>query len=191
MGRKSTLLTRHPWRVLGVLAALLVAVGSAVGSGALFTTQTVNPNNTFSSGILHVTASPSGAILTASNMVPGDTATGTATISNDGTVDGSNWTLAQAQTAETQGTDPGNPSSHGLLSSKLTLKVTDTTTSQVVYNGPISGLTSAAITGGIAHGTSHTFSFLVTFPPATSGNDNAYEGGSLTESYTWSATAGS
>lgn len=191
MGRKSTLLTRHPWRVLGVLAALLVAVGSAVGSGALFTTQTVNPNNTFSSGILTISASPSGAILNASNMVPGDTASGTATISNTGTVDGNNWTLAQTQTAETQGTDPDNTGSHGLLSNKLNLKVTDTTSSQVLYDGVISGFSSSTLTAAIPHGSSHSFSFVVTFPPATSGNDNAYEGGSLTESYTWTATAGS
>jgi hypothetical protein len=112
------------------------------------------------------------------------------TISNDGSVDGSSWTLSQQQTGETQGTDPGNPASHGLLSSKLNLKVEDQTAGTTVYNGAIGSFTSASL-AAIAHGTSHTYKFTVTFPPAGSPNDNAFEGGSLTESYNWSATAGS
>jgi hypothetical protein len=189
MGRRSTLLAQHPWRILGALAALLVAVGSAVGSGALFTTQTVNPNNTFSSGILHMTNDHAGtAILQIANMVPGDSQTGTVTIGNDGTVDGSNWTLTQTPGAETPGTDPGDTSSHGTLSSRLHLTITNTTTSQNVYDGTLAGFTSASLSA-VPHGGSNSYSFTVSFPP--SANDNAFEGGSVDETYSWAATAGS
>jgi hypothetical protein len=184
-------LIRHPWRALGALAALALAAFVAIGSGASFTAATVNPNNVFSAGILHISANPSGAILNASDLKPGDSATGQVTITNDGTVDGNNWQLSQAITTETQGTDPDNPQSHGNLSSKLNLKVEDLTANQTVYNGDLASLSQASIptiSKGAANG--HNFKFTVTFPGGGS-NDNQYEGGSLTAKYTWSASAGS
>lgn len=190
MGRMSVL-ARHPWRALGGLTALLVAGAAAVGSGALFTTQTVNPTNTFTTGILKIGSSSDEAILQAEGLVPGDVKSGTVTISNTGTVDGSNWTLTQDQTAETPGTDPQDPTKHGALSGKLTLKVEDTTTGSAVYDGPISGLDTASLaTIAQGDGNAHTFRFTVTYPGGGS-DDNSYEGGSLTESYAWTASAGS
>jgi hypothetical protein len=185
MGRLDVL-GRHPGRSLGVLAALLVAGGAAIGSGAAFTTQTVNPDNVFSSGILHVSGS-GGAVLDASGLVPGDTATGTVTIANDGSVDGSSWKLEQAVTGETAGSDPADASSTGNLSDVLQLTITDTTAGTQVYAGPVTGLSSADLPV-VAKGTSHSYAFSVTLP---AGTGNAYEGGSLTTSYTWSASAGS
>lgn len=183
-------LTAHPGRVVGALAALVVAGGAAIGTGAAFTTSTVNPDNTFSAGILDLANDKdNAAILTAQNLVPGDSATGQVTISNTGNVAGGNWTLAQAITASTPGDDPESSAS-GELKDVLQLEVKDG--ASTVYSGPLAGLGSAPL-GSIAPGASRTFDFKVTFPASGdfSGADNKYEGSAVTAKYTWSASAGS
>ncbi len=183
---------RRPGRSLGALAALLVAGGAAIGTSASFTTQTVNPTNTFSAGILHVTSSASGAILSADNLVPGESTSGTTTITNTGNVTGSAWTLTQAVTGETPGSDPEGQQPSATLSSRLQLTVDDLTAGTNVYTGALTGLSTASL-AAIAPGAPHTFKFTVTLPPVggAPGSDNGVEGASLTTSYTWSASAGS
>src|SRR4051812_7673681 len=129
-------IARRPGRSLGALAALLVAGGAAVGTTASFTTQTVNPSNTFSAGILKISDSSSGAVLTASGLVPGQPATGTVTISNTGNVAGNGWTLAQSGVSSTPGSDPNGVAAPQSLGTQLNLKVEDLGTSAVVYDGP-------------------------------------------------------
>src|SRR3954469_21692459 len=82
-------LRAHPRRALAALATVLLAVGLTVASGASFTAGSVNPSNTFSSGRMDIRNEHEGnAILTASNMRPGDSANGTVDIANDGTLSG-------------------------------------------------------------------------------------------------------
>src|SRR4051794_16868875 len=58
-------------RTLATLALGLIAVATAVGSGADFSTRTANPSNTFSAGSLSMENSKDGtAILNATNMKP-------------------------------------------------------------------------------------------------------------------------
>jgi hypothetical protein len=95
--RKRILLT------LGILALMATAVSA--GTFALFTTSTAVPNELFSTGTLSIGASPASAIASLSNMLPGDTVTGLATISNTGTEDLTSYDLATAVTAGT----PTNP----------------------------------------------------------------------------------
>ena len=72
---RTKVLRANPRRALAALATVLVAVGVTVASGASFTAQTANPSNTFTAGTLTMTNSKAGAaILTASNMKPGDAA---------------------------------------------------------------------------------------------------------------------
>jgi hypothetical protein len=95
--RKRILLT------LGILALLVTAVSA--GSFALFTASTAVPNELFSTGTLSIGASPSSAIVSLSNMLPGDTVTGLETISNTGTEDLTSYQLVTSVTAGT----PTNP----------------------------------------------------------------------------------
>jgi hypothetical protein len=82
-------LFRHPRRSLAALATLLVAGAVVVGSGAVFATQTANPSNTFASGILSQSNSGGGsAVLTASQLIPDSSKSGTVDIANTGTVSG-------------------------------------------------------------------------------------------------------
>ncbi|WP_205695895.1 hypothetical protein [Conexibacter sp. SYSU D00693] len=187
MASRLDVLARHPWRALGSLSAVLVATGAVVGSNAAFTTQTVNPNNTFSAGILKAGSDKDGqAILTASNLVPGQSATGSVTISNTGNVAGNGWKVAQAVTGTTAGDDPHSDASASLKDVAVLKVATGGTT---VYEGTVAGFTGADLEA-IPAGGSRQYDFTVTFP-GSGANDNAYEGSSFTTSYTWSASAGS
>jgi hypothetical protein len=89
-------LASRPKRTLGALAVVLAAVGITVGSGANFTASQANAGNAFTTGTLSLSGSPSsGAILSLTNMKPGDTKTGQIVLSNTGSLPG-NFTLKQA-----------------------------------------------------------------------------------------------
>src|SRR3982751_1520596 len=112
-----TFVARHPMRVLGALAALTTAVAVAVGSSASFTATSANPSNTFAAGTLSILNSKeAAAVLTASNMKPGDSSTGTVDVQNNGTLSGA-FTLSRSNIADSDGVNP--------MSAKLNLVVKD------------------------------------------------------------------
>jgi hypothetical protein len=85
-------------RALATLALGLIAVATAVGSGADFSARTANPSNTFSAGSLSMENSKDGtAILNATDLKPGDAPkTGVVDIKNTGSIDGA-FTLSRDQ----------------------------------------------------------------------------------------------
>src|SRR5881628_1542882 len=99
-------------KILLSLAALaLVAVAAVGGTFANFTaTPTTIASNAFASGSLTMSRSGSGAIFNASAMKIGDTATGSVTITNTGTLAGA-YSLA------------GSTSGSSVLANQLNLKV--------------------------------------------------------------------
>ncbi len=89
MRRIKSLWKASPRKVLFAFAGLLVAAAVAVGSGANFNSTSANPSNVFTAGtISHSNSKANAAILTATNMVPGDTSTGTVDIKNTGSASG-------------------------------------------------------------------------------------------------------
>jgi hypothetical protein len=165
---------RRPRRLLATLALLLAATGVALGSGASFTSASVNPSNTFSSGTLTQSNSKAGAaVLTASNMKPGDTKSGTVTITNTGTLGG-------AFSVVESGVDSG------FTTTKLQLKIADTTTGTDVYSGPLGGLGTKSL-GDWAKNEAHAYKFTITFPE-TNTDQNADQNKSATATFTWNAT---
>src|SRR5438477_13032848 len=76
-------LVRHPKRLIAAIVAVLVAAGAAVGSSAVLTSSSTNPGNSFSASNLNVSGD-NAAIINLSGMHPGDNASGSITISNDG-----------------------------------------------------------------------------------------------------------
>lgn len=187
MNRISALWRSSPRTVLLGLGTIGLAAAVTIGSGADFTSTTANPSNVFTAGTLSHTNSKNGAaILTSSNMRPGDTASGTVDIKNTGSLSGT-FSLAKTVTAETAG-----------FASKLTVVVTDTgdpacvsgcPAPSTVYSGTVSAMGARAL-GTFAAGDTHRFSFVVTFPDGgANGADNAYQGASTTVTYTWTATS--
>ena len=66
--------------VIGILGGV-----ATIGSNAIFTSTATNNANTFSTGTIVISTSPSSAFITFSTMVPGDVVTQALTVSNTGT----------------------------------------------------------------------------------------------------------
>jgi spore coat-associated protein N len=187
MNRITALWRTSPGALLLGLGTIGLAAALTIGSGADFTSTTANPSNIFTAGTLtHSNSKAGAAILTASNMRPTDTASGTVDIKNTGSLSG-NFSLTKTVTAET-----------AAFASKLTVAITDLGDPTCVvscpgpvpvYSGTISGMGAQAL-GTFAAGATHRYSFLVTFPDGgPNGADNPYQGASTTVTYTWTATS--
>lgn len=155
------------------LVVIIVAAVVVAFSFSIFNSTSANPGNTATSGIMSQENSKNGqAILTVENMLPGDTASGTVSITNVGDTDG-DFSLTASNLLDT----PPTPA----LSQVLTLVVTDGTTE--VYNGPLAGMTVVDL-GTWPAGETHGYAFTVTFD-ATAGNE--YQDATTTVDFTWNA----
>jgi spore coat-associated protein N len=183
-------LRANPRRALAALATLLIAVGVTAASGADFTARTTNAANTFTSGSLSMTNNAAGAILTASGMKPGSTATGQVRIKSTGTLGGA-FVLSKDTLTDSGSTLP--------LSSKLTLNIVDCGVDFVcgngddvalpVYNGNLATMGSLALGNwgaNAAANSEHQYKFTVTLDSAA---DNNYQGGTTSVRFVWDATA--
>ena len=182
------ILLEQPTRTLGVLAVVLLAASVAVGSGAAFTAQTANPSNSFASGTLQmVNSKNTAAVLTAANMKPGDTATGTVDIQNSGSLSGV-YTLSRTNLTNSDATNP--------MSAVLDVVVKDcgnfsagTPTCDagdpVRYSGTLTAMNSAISLGTYAANEQHRYEFRVTFQSSAG---NQYEGDNTSARFQWDAT---
>ena len=187
-------LVQSPRRTLAALGTVLAAVGVTVASGATFSAASANPSNTFSSGTLTMVNSKAGAaILTASNMRPGDPATvGTVDIQNSGSLSG-DFTLGRATPVDS---DTANP-----MSGKLNVVVTDCGAwpsggtaanpcgdldDATKYTGTLAAMPASTALGRFAASEKHTYRFSVALDASA---DNAYQGDSSTVRFDWTATS--
>ena len=181
-------LVKHPRRTLAALATALLAVAVAIGSGASFSAQSSNPGNSFASGTLTMSNSKdNAAILTASNMKPGDSTSGTLDIQNTGSLGGT-YSLSRSALTDSSGSNP--------LSAKLDLVVTDcgnfssgTPTcgdgdDVSKYSGTLAAMTSSVSLGTYAANEKHRYQFAVTF---NSSAGNVYQGSTSTATFQWDA----
>ena len=162
--------------LLSLAAVSVVAVAAVGGTFANFTaTPTTISSNAFAAGSLTMSRSGSGAIFSSAAMKIGETATGSVTITNTGTLAGS-YTLT------------GTSSGSAALASQLHLTLyKDVDGGTAVYDGPL-GSFSASLGTFAAGGDAHTFYFHVSLPSTGSdAGDNALQGLSADESFTWSA----
>jgi spore coat-associated protein N len=178
---------RHPMRVLGALSALIAAVAVAVGSSASFTASSANPSNTFAAGTLSILNSKEGlAVLTASGMKPGDSATGTVDVQNTGSLSGA-FSLSRSNIVDSDGANP--------LSAKLNLVVKDCgdfssgtpacdVGDPVKYSGTIAAMGSTAL-GTFAGNEEHRYEFAVTFDSSA---DDVYQGANSSVQFDWDAS---
>jgi len=168
-------------KILATLAAVgAVTIVATGGTYASFTaTPTTISNNAFSSGSLTMSRSGSGAVFSAAAMKIGDTATGSVSITNTGSLAGI-YTLT------------GSASGSAALGAQLHLvlyKDTDGDSASKLYDGALSGLSSVGLGTFTASGGSHTYYFHVDLPTTgTDAGDNAFQGLTATESLTWAAT---
>jgi hypothetical protein len=160
---------------LGVVA--VVTVAAVGGTFANFTaTPTSIGSNAFATGQLIMSPSSSAAIFSASAMKIGDTATGSITISNTGSLAGA-YTLA------------GSSSGNATLANQLHLKIyADTDSGSPVYDGTLGSFSSVSLGTFAATSGSHTYYFHVSLPTTgADATDNLLQGLSASETFTWSA----
>jgi spore coat-associated protein N len=182
------LLAASPRRALAALATVLVAVGLTAASGANFSAQSANPGNTFTAGTLSMSNSlDNAAILTASNMRPGDPATkGKVDIQNTGSLSGA-FTLSRSALTDSDTTNP--------LSGKLNVVIADCGVwsggsapscagATTKYTGTLANLTSAVNLSTFTASEKHRYQFSVTLDPTA---DNSYQGDSSTATFAFNA----
>ena len=116
------------------------------------------------------------AILTVENLLPGESGTGTVSITNVGDADG-DFTLTASNLVD----DPATPA----FSSVLTLVVTDDN-GESIYSDLLSEMDSAPIDLGTwPADAKHDFTFTVTFDQAA---ENEFQDATSTLDFTWDAT---
>jgi hypothetical protein len=171
-----------PQRMVGILFALLLAAMMAVGSGANFNSTSANPGNVVTAGnLMHTNGSSGNPFLTVSKLRPGQSDSGTVSITNTGDVDG---VFSVAKTVTADSTAPGSP-----FASKLRLKIEDTTAGGAALYDGVLGAMGTVAANTIVPGAAHTYKFTVTFPDAggANGSDNAYKGASVSVDFDWEA----
>jgi hypothetical protein len=183
--------------MLRKIAATLAIVGVLAGFGAfgalsIFTSTASVPANAFTTGTVDISTSPDTALVTYSNMAPGDVVTAPLTVTNGGTLD-----LRYAMT-----TSADNPDSKGLRDQLvLTIKTIDVTTpvtpcddfdgTELLYTGALSGGVigdpAQHAQGGdrpLADGANEVLCFKVELPSDT---DDDYQGATTTATFTFDA----
>jgi spore coat-associated protein N len=185
-------LRANPRRTLAAMATLLIAVGLTAASGANFNATSANPSNTFTAGTMKILNDHEGsAILGATNMKPGDTATGTVNIKNNGTLPGP-FTLAKGTVSDNDATYK--------MSQKLDLVITDCGTDKdcgttgdnvdIYSGGTIAEMGTAghpvAALGNFAPSEDHLYQFDATLQSGVSDN---FQAKSTTVRFDWSATS--
>jgi len=164
-------------RFYGSVLALVVMVGLAATTdptAANFTATTVNPSNVFTTATLSLIndKATAGQLVTVSNMVPGDTASRTVTITNTGNV-GFTYTAAASPNVTTLlWTDVVNG-----------LQVTVKRGLTVLYTGALKNV-ALPTSATIAPAATDTLTFDFSLPTTA---DNSFQG--LTQTFTITYTA--
>jgi hypothetical protein len=183
MQRAAVLWRASPARLVVALFALMLAAAMAVGSGANFNATSANPGNVVTAGNLsHNNSKDGSAILTVSKMKPGDSQSGTVTLSNNGDVAGV-FTVDSSVVSDTPGPNGG------VLSGKLDLKVDDmgpagAGPAVTVYTGKLDAMGSTAL-GNWAPGDTHVYRVTVSWANGTPAVDNAFKASATTVRFDW------
>ena len=164
-------------RLIIALIVIIIAALVVIFSFSLFSSSSANPGNLVTTGFMELDNSADGAaIYTVEELLPGESGSGTVSVTNVGESDG-DFTLTPSNLVDT----PATPA----LSSVVTLVVTDG--ADEVYNGLLSGMTAPISLGTWAGDETHAYTFTVTFASAAG---NEFQDASSTLDFTWDATSG-
>ncbi len=172
--------------LISLIAVSTLAACVSLGGGlSLFTQSIDDGSNAFTSGSVVISASPSSAFITMSNMAPGDTETEDLTIANEGSLQ-----LRYAMTTSATNTDSKN------LRDALTLVIKEKGTDCATFDGTTlySGTLADAAIGNPATGgdigdrvldasSSEDLCFKITLPSNATGP----EGAATTATFTFAA----
>lgn len=188
MGKRIRVIGRRRTMIVVTLAALLLAVGVVVGSGANFMATGASTGNVFTAGYIAVDTNGQ-PVLSVGPLAPGDMAThgvsGTVGVQNAGDVSG-DFYLDLGAVTNTPGPSGGN------LSDVLNVQVQDFA-GAVVYTGRLVDMTEVNC-GSLAAGASDTATVVAWIPDSdagagTRGGDNAYMQSELDATLNWTAVS--
>lgn len=165
--------SRH-WLLLTALALVALALGSAMFSGASFTSKSANKAALAAGSVQLSSSLPNQAIVSATGMEPGASREGTIKIGNQGDVAG-NVTLKASGLTGTA------------LAAVIDLKIEDVTsgTSQK-WSGKLGSFTSLSL-GIFAAESSRSYRFTLSWPSAS--NSASLQGASTSLTFEWSGSS--
>ena len=183
----------RPLLAVAAVALAITSLGAGVFSMAYFTSSASVGANTFTTGTIVITTSPTTALVTFSDMMPGDTVTAPLTVSNTGSAQ-----LRYAATAASTDADNKHLDTQLMLTVKSGVTTCTTagfgTDGTVIRSSVALGATTAVFgdptTGSQAgdrtlNGSSNeVLCFQVSLPGATG---NAYQGATTTTTFTFDA----
>lgn len=161
------------------LVSALLAIFSIAAATRSHTAQ-AEPAAMDAAGAVQVANSKNGSAVLSGALGPGDSLSGTVTISNIGTAAG-DFTLSLSHLTDTPG--PAG----GFFSRQLDLVVTDVTAPAApvtIYNGRLNSLNPTSL-GAFAAGAAHTYRFDVSWAPTPA--DPTMNGSSMSVEFDWSA----
>ena len=179
---------------LMLLAVAGLMAGFASAGSALFTSTATVAANTFTTGTVVITTSPTTALVTFANMAPGDQVTNPLTVSNTGSLD-----LRYAMTSSSDNTDAK------ALRDQLVLTIKSGVSSCTnggfgasgtqVYSGALNGSFFGNPTAGnqtddrtLAAGVNEALCFHVSLPLSTPGDGvTGYQNATTTATFTFQA----
>jgi hypothetical protein len=174
MDRLRLLLGSRHWLLLVALALISLALGTALFSGASFTSKSANSASLAAGNIQLSSSVPNQAIVAASGMRPGDSRQGTVNIRNQGDVAGTVTLKATGLTGT-------------VLAAVIDLKVEDTTgkTTQI-WSGKLGSFSSIGL-GTFAAGATRAFRLTLSWPSAS--NEASLQGASTSLTFQWSGSS--
>lgn len=170
------LLTGSPrWALLAALALISLVLGSALFSGASFTSKSSN-TATLAAGSIQLSSSqPNQAIVAASGMRPGDSRQGTIDIGNQGNAAGTVTLKASGLSGAT-------------LAAAIDLKVEDTTAGGAIqkWSGKLGSFSSVGL-GSFAAGETRTYRITLSWPSAA--NEASLQAASTSLTFHWNGSS--
>lgn len=175
MDRLRLLLRSRRWLLLGALALISLGLGSALFSGASFSSKSANSASLAAASVQLSTSAPNQAIVAAAGMRPGESRQGTISIGNGGTAPGTVSLRATGLTGTA-------------LAAAIDLEVEDVTGggSTQKWSGKLGSFGSVDL-GSFAAATSRTYRFTLSWP--SSANDASLQGAATALTFRWSGSS--
>jgi spore coat-associated protein N len=177
-------------KTLVLLAVVGILATFGLAGSALFTSTTTVGNNSFTTGSVLISTDPVSALVTFSNMAPGDQVTAPLTVKNDGT-------LAMRYAMTSLATNEDNKALRGQLELSVKSGVTDCSNAGFaasgtsVYGGTLNNaLFGDPATGqqagdrALAAGANEVLCFNVALP---AGTGNEFQNAATTATFTFAA----
>lgn len=174
MERVRLLIHSRHWLLLAALALVALTLGSAMFSGASFTSKSANKASLAAGSVQLSSSKANQAIVSATGMEPGVSREGTIVIGNQGDVAGTVTLKASGLTGTT-------------LAGVIDLKVDDITSGTTQkWSGKLGSFSSLAL-GSFAASTSRSYRFTLSWPAAS--DSASLQGTSTALTFEWSGSS--